>query len=120
LGAPPNLKNLPVGQERDIFEKVQMEKLFNRRPSYCAVILWMASSTSDKNLDCEKSNMAELRSIELLTCGRISMRHAYPFVSRANDFQWRSAPGESHITRLGMTDREFILDSVKYPAAVKI
>jgi hypothetical protein len=39
----------------------------------------MASSTSDKNLDCEKFNMAELRSIEFLACGRISMRQADPF-----------------------------------------
>jgi hypothetical protein len=67
----------------------------------------MASSSSDKKLDSEKFNMAELRGIEFIACGRISMRHAYPFMTRANDFQWRSAPiapGESHITGLGMTD----------------
>jgi hypothetical protein len=51
--------------------------------------------------------MVELRSIEFLARGRISMRQAYPFVTRENDFQWRSAPivpGEWHITGLGMTD----------------
>jgi hypothetical protein len=35
----------------------------------------MASSTSDKNLDGDKSNMAALRSIEFLACIRIPVRH---------------------------------------------
>jgi hypothetical protein len=60
-------------------------KLFDRRPSYCAVVLRMTRPTSDKNLGFEKSKMAELRSIEFLTCGRISMRHAYPFVTSVGD-----------------------------------
>jgi hypothetical protein len=61
--------------------------------------------------------MAELRSIEFLTFGRISIRHACPFVTsisdrrRANDFQWRSpcapiAPGELHSTGLKMADSQ--------------
>jgi hypothetical protein len=70
-------------------------KLFDRRQ--CAITLQLASSTSDKKMDCEKSNMAELRSIEFLACGRISMRQAYPFVTAANDFQWRGAPIASEL-----------------------
>jgi hypothetical protein len=107
LGSVPNLKNLPVGQERDIFKTVQSEN-YSTDDLHCAqLFLRMASSTSNKNLDYEKSNMAELCSIEFLACGRISMRHAYPFVTRAKDFQWRSVPiarGEWHFTGLGMTD----------------
>jgi hypothetical protein len=53
--------------------------------------------------------MVELRSIEFLTCGHISMRSAYPFVTSVGDRRWRSAPiaqGESHATGLGMADSQ--------------
>jgi hypothetical protein len=66
----------------------------------------MASSTSNKKLDSEKSDMVELHSIEFLACSRTSMCHAYPVVTRVKDFQ-RSAPitpGEPHMTGLGMTE----------------
>jgi hypothetical protein len=90
----PNLKNLPVGQERNIFKTVQTAdgKVFDRRPSHCALVLRMTTPTSDKNSGFEDVKMAELRSqiyyiteikyiwrsIEFLTRGRISMGHAYP------------------------------------------
>jgi hypothetical protein len=52
-------------------------------------------------------------STQFLTCGGISMRHVYPFVTnvgdrrRANEFCWRSAPitpGESPTAGLGIAD----------------
>jgi hypothetical protein len=105
-GAPKSEKLTRWSRARHLQNGVD-GKLFDQRPLLCAVILRTASSTGAKNLDSEKSNRGELRSVELLACGRISMRHAHPFVTTANDFQWRSVPiasGESHITELGMID----------------
>jgi hypothetical protein len=67
-----------------------------------------------QKLDSEKSNIAELRSIEFLACALISVRHAYRL--RANDFQWRSASmvlREWHITGLGMTEKGVLSPSSK-------
>jgi hypothetical protein len=63
-------------------------KLFDRRPSCCAVALCIMKSISFKNFGSEKFKTAELRRIGFLTSSRILMRHA----NMANDFQWRRAP----------------------------
>lgn len=86
LGVPPNLKNLPVGQESPMFKTVQMGNYWTdgRQMAhlFCA---WRGLYQQHKNLGFEKSKMAERCSTGFLTCGRISMSHAHPFVTIVSD-----------------------------------
>jgi hypothetical protein len=76
----PQSENLLLGQERDVFKMVQTENYstdgHHTAQSFCA-----RRAYHRQKFGFEKSKMAKLRSIEFHTCGRISMRHAYPFVT---------------------------------------
>jgi hypothetical protein len=76
----------------------------------------MTRPISDKNLDFGKSNKAELRGIEFVTCSRASIvTHIHSSQASAiderpipaSDFYWCAPvpPGESHTTGLGMADQ---------------
>jgi hypothetical protein len=84
-GAPKSEKFIRRPRARHLHNGAN-EKLFDRRLSYCAVVLRMTRPTNDQKLVSEKSMVAELRSIEFLTCGRFVMRHTYPFIITASDF----------------------------------
>jgi hypothetical protein len=85
LGASQNLKIYPSVKSAASSKRCRRQTI---RPT--AIILRSCfaqnEATSDNNLNSEKFTMAELRRIEFLACGRISMLSAYPFVTTANDF----------------------------------
>jgi hypothetical protein len=72
-------------------------KLFDRRPSYCAVVLGMKRAASDKNLGgFQKFKTAELRSIEFLACGFRCVLHIHPSQASAIDERLMTINGGMH------------------------
>jgi hypothetical protein len=77
LWGAPNLKNLSVGDMRDIYKTIQMANHSTDSHHTAQLFFWLIRPTSGKSLGFKKLETAERSIIEFLhICGHISTAHA--------------------------------------------